>query len=1613
MLNKPLLSVVVPGYNVEEYIAESLDSLANQTFKDFEVIMVDDGSPDGTGAIMDQYAAKYDNFIAVHNENVGLSAARNSGLTHCSGDFVAFVDSDDLVPENAYQLMMGALQKSGSDVATGAVRRFNSKKEFNSALHKNGIKDTVLHTNLHEHPELVYDTTSWNKIYRRTLLVEHQIEFPVGLYYEDIAYVLEAFLNADGIDIIEQPVYKWRMREGDNLSITQRRNSLKLFEHRMIAVRKALSLARKYGYDELVDMISVKALEVDLILFVPDSENADFDYLVEFQKRAYSFMQELDYKRYIGKVTPQKQARLWALLYGDIDSMVNYFGKGNWGTRLVKRGSELVLDHNSFAGKEWPKMIDVTESLPLVSKIRKINQISESHYQLDTAVYPKFSKDITRRNEDIHAYLVNVSTGEELTIPTHRTKTKVVRHLMFKAKVGLSIDLDFDKIAMDLTPGIWKIRVSDQLDNVHSEDFIGGPMKGAGKIVPFTLGKNVVIPEYNFNWELSLRVEAVKNKLNDAVALDNSLVLKGAFTPEVAVVGLQSAELKTTMYEVLSNDGSKIVTDTADSILVGQYTVKLFDKYLNAIDYKVDMAKPYVFDSDGTTQVLSASDVLCATLEKLSGKVTLSKLDGNMVHLDTNVDFSNAKSMTLRLMKKNKSSRYNFDSYTLSNNGVDFDVSFNATGKSLLNAGMYYVYLDVLEDEMKTYRVRTSSKFKESIVKTVGHYVVKSTLDDQGLWAIKATQLWNKLDNSVLKRRVGYSILYPLFRMLPIDKNLVVYDSLWSSAVNDNPRGMYEYLRKNHPELKHAWLLKQTNKIEASASEQVRKNSLRYWYVLARAHYLIENTNLPNQYSKRHGQVEVQTYHGTFMKTMGFDEPHFKFASDRVRDNFKRRINRWDLVVTPSKYMTNKVRSAYGYDGEIIESGYPRNDELISENNSAYISSIKANLGIPVDKKVILYAPTFRQQSGFDLDLDLNKMQQKFGDEYVFLVRLHYFVANSINIEKFKPFAMDVSNYPNINDLYLVADCLITDYSSVMFDFGYLRKPSIYFAYDKETYTGDARGVYLDYDETVPGPIVRTNDELAGVLENLDKLNNEFSKKRDEFYNRFCEFGRTGQAAAEASERMLQISQSESGSEPLIRNKIKRVIKLDKLYPAYLQHVGRKTKKNLIVFESFFGRKFSGDPRSLYEYMKTTHPEYKYVWNVDAESIDYFKRNHIPYVKRSTLGAARVIGRAKYWVTNAELPADISKPNGTKVVQTWHGTPLKTVGRDVQIVGKPNMSADDYHAEAIHDSSRWDYVVAPNAYSATIYKRAFRLREEQIINSGAPRNDDLVNADADKIDEIKRQLNIPSNKKVILYAPSWRENEVVQPDVYKAKLNLDLADMKAKFGNDAVLLIRMHYMITSGLQLEQKDFARDVTGYENISDLYLISDVLITDYSSTLFDFVYLKRPIIFYAYDLNTYGDDSRRFYLDYRNEMPGRIVESKAELYSELRHQLDNPSLSANYDKFVEKYCNWIDGNATKRVSDFLLDRSHQYSSRTLDFSEETKTITEDITIWSHVIGDADYRIVDNVIADGQRIMVNGSAILVDPVLNTDVGKVCYHVKLNEVEGWIDAHDYETLMN
>ena len=265
--DEAVISVVVPVYDVEAYLPAALDSLLAQTHARLDVVVVDDGSTDGSGTVADAYAARDARVRVVHTDNRGLGAARNHGLEHARGDLVAFLDSDDVLPPDAYATMLASLAASGSDFVTGSIVRWESpvsaderlvEPPWMRRLHSPRRSSIVVA----EHPEILGDVFAWNKLFRRSFWDSARLTWPEGVRYEDQPTTTQAFLSGR-FDVLPDVVYHWRIR-GDGSSITQQRSSVTDLTDRLVTKRMALASVAAYDDQETSRVFLDRVLAGDL-----------------------------------------------------------------------------------------------------------------------------------------------------------------------------------------------------------------------------------------------------------------------------------------------------------------------------------------------------------------------------------------------------------------------------------------------------------------------------------------------------------------------------------------------------------------------------------------------------------------------------------------------------------------------------------------------------------------------------------------------------------------------------------------------------------------------------------------------------------------------------------------------------------------------------------------------------------------------------------------------------------------------------------------------------------------------------------------------------------------------------------------------------------------------------------------------------------------------------------------------------------------------------------------------------------------------------------------------------------------------------------------------------
>ena len=385
-------------------------------------------------------------------------------------------------------------------------------------------------------------------------------------------------------------------------------------------------------------------------------------------------------------------------------------------------------------------------------------------------------------------------------------------------------------------------------------------------------------------------------------------------------------------------------------------------------------------------------------------------------------------------------------------------------------------------------------------------------------------------------------------------------------------------------------------------------------------------------------------------------------------------------------------------------------------------------------------------------------------------------------------------------------------------------------------------------------------------------------------------------------------------------NRIKNILKNSRtLYMLYnrilsfvLKIIGNfiKTDNSLILFNSFGGTRYDDSPKAIYEYMMNNkkYNNYKMIWAIDNLKL---LPMDVKYVKNNSLKFFLLALRAKYWITNSSMERGLKfKKKNTIYINTWHGSAFKLMGNDMK-----NKITN-------YDVTMSDYFFCQSKYDVNVFKSAYGYKTDQLPIAGLPRNDELCNVKSDEIKKIKEKLNIPLDKKIILYAPTFREYARDKSGCILAP-PINLKKWEDKLGDKYILLFRAHYEVNKVLNIITNDFVYNMTNYPNLNELLKISDIMISDYSSIMIDYSILERPIYSYAYDYDEY-EEKRGLYVDLRKELPNGICITEDELLDKI--------LNCNFDEqskktksFKNKYVE-VCGNARKFIDKIILKEENE---------------------------------------------------------------------------------------
>lgn len=356
--------------------------------------------------------------------------------------------------------------------------------------------------------------------------------------------------------------------------------------------------------------------------------------------------------------------------------------------------------------------------------------------------------------------------------------------------------------------------------------------------------------------------------------------------------------------------------------------------------------------------------------------------------------------------------------------------------------------------------------------------------------------------------------LNKLFAIFPIVPNKIVFES-GRDLIDGNAKAIYNYIKKNDiNDYRTIWLVtKSTDVSDIDTNDYAYYKTLKGLYHLSTAKYLLKNQSIGEIITKKKGQIYIQLFHGNgVMKKQGYD------VNEATERPVVSHAKEWDYYIANDENDEKTIRSATGYNGKIETLGMAAVDTVINNcNDEQKKQNVLKYLNINNSKKNILYAPTFR-----DYDLDKNiinipiKELSKLKD-YNIIIRLHPLVRTKIdkslfNLDNF----INGCNYPDVSDILAITDILITDYSSVFYEYMPKNSPIIFYPYDYDKYVALRGGFYVDYKKELPGPICYTEKELLNVIKKIDEIYPQYIEKRRKFNKKYNNL-----SDGKASERLV------------------------------------------------------------------------------------------------------------------------------------------------------------------------------------------------------------------------------------------------------------------------------------------------------------------------------------------------------------------------------------------------------------------------------------------------------------------------------------------------------------
>jgi CDP-glycerol glycerophosphotransferase len=1144
----PKVSIVVPVYDVEPYLGSCLWSISNQTYRNIEVVVVDDGSTDGSLAVAQRARRRDRRIRIVRQPNGGLSSARNTGIAAATGDYLAFVDSDDRLARRAIGTVMRSLRRTGSDFAVMSYRRMNSETtwpagEWIRAVHAQA-RPAV---RLTDFPDVLVNAVAWSKVYRRSFWDAAGLRFQEGVLYEDQAVSAEAYAKASAFDVLPDVLYDWRVRE-DRSSISQQVATENDLRERFGAAFASLQALRDHATLDVLHTRSRQLIVNDFRLSLAQIGHASDDYwkiLVDGVQRLFEVVPDDVW----GDVYAQARALYHLVLQDDRERAEQYVAAGGltlnaWPTSVTDGKVTVALPLHDDEGAAWRpgwNELGPTQT-PLVSAVRQARWLDDRVLQVQGWAYVA-TVDLQEHATSVELSLRSEDGEQVVPVPVEATPAedlaRVSGHQWADLRpAGFTATVDVTTLP-SLAAGetaTWQLWARVETAGVVREAAVTNvnrwssagqlPARDQGTVGRTSLRIDGLGVFCLHTHRPLVRVLAARSS-GDQVSLDltthdgSSLTEVTANRRGVRVVGRTGrwADGRATVtFTLPKRTGQPRFWTLRGRTPSGTHTLGWGDLPRDA---EPGAAEDVLFRRTraGNVTLVQGGTVLDVHAWRVEGEDLV--VEGRASTADTLVVAWRTPNGEIPATVERDGDR------VLARLPLRADRW--GTGALPLGEGRYTLVARTVDrdDEERTWPVAQ---------------VVSEAAVAQFPLPVRTPRLRARLERSP-KGEVTLIVVPPLAddeigarnqrRLkehhrtadLAPREDAVLFRSFYGENTSCNGLGIHRELVRRGTDLTLYWVVKDHSVPVPAGGVPVLRDSARFYELLGSARYVFDNVHQPDFTTKRPGQVFVQTFHGYPFKLMG--RPFWAksgYARHRV-ESFDQRMRDWDYVVSPARYATPLLREAFGLEGEVLEIGYPRNDVLVDEFAAAARARTRAALGIADHQKAVLYAPTYRDnlstsefRSKMVDFLDVRAFAEAMGPDTVLLVRGHAMNARLASRTARRATVVDVTDHPEISDLVLASDAAVLDYSSLRFDYALTGKPMVFLVPDLELYKDKARGWLFDYEPTAPGPLVSSTAEVVEALTDLPALSTRYADARERFRAEYLDLedGRASQRLVDA-----------------------------------------------------------------------------------------------------------------------------------------------------------------------------------------------------------------------------------------------------------------------------------------------------------------------------------------------------------------------------------------------------------------------------------------------------------------------------------------------------------------